>query len=183
MFTEPSMNSIYLKILLIPISFAVHEFEEWNILKWYKKHYKDIPESTNASIRIWVVLISVIIFAMTLLALALINYTFLFSPLLVLISAFISVNVIQHIIWTIQYKDYSIGLSTALITLCVLIYVHFNVMMLGLVNAWFYLIMIYAIVPILKTIQSPHIMTREIRGVHELGIALERLIFKKSMIR
>jgi len=26
-------------IWAIPIFFSLHELEEWNILKWYKKHY------------------------------------------------------------------------------------------------------------------------------------------------
>ena len=43
---------VYLLILSLPVMFALHEFEEWNILRWYKKHYTGIPESTDRSIRV-----------------------------------------------------------------------------------------------------------------------------------
>jgi len=173
-------TSIHLKVLLIPLVFTIHELEEWNILTWYKKHYKNIPYSTNLSIRIWIICISLLIFIVTIVAVKFIHSVFLFSPLFIAISTFILTNIIQHVIWTIQYKDYSVGLSTAMVLLAVIIVVHANLIINHYINVWFYVISLYMVVPIIKTLRRPHVMTPEIRGIHNLGITLEKLLFKKD---
>jgi hypothetical protein len=42
-------------IWALPVFFSVHELEEWNILDWYKKYYKNLPESTNFSIHLHII--------------------------------------------------------------------------------------------------------------------------------
>lgn len=177
---QSGINSVYLQVLFLSFMFALHELEEWNILRWYRKHYKSLPKSTDMSVRIWIIFISILIFALTAIALVLIDNKFVFSFLIVGISAFMLTNIIQHVIWTIQYRDYSVGLSTAILLLAVITYVHFNLINARVINLWFYMLLSYTIVPIVKTMRSPHVMTPEIRGVHNLGIALERLLFKHS---
>lgn len=55
-------------IWILPVVFCIHEFEEWNILRWHKKYYTNLPESTNTSIRIHIVVLSIIAFLLTLIA-------------------------------------------------------------------------------------------------------------------
>ncbi len=70
-----SVNSY---IWIIPVMFSIHEFEEWNILKWYKKYYRNLPASTNTSIRIHIVALSLISFLLTSIAVSA-HGTFIFK--------------------------------------------------------------------------------------------------------
>ncbi|HPA11395.1 MAG TPA: hypothetical protein PLV73_11310 [Treponemataceae bacterium] len=36
------------------------------------------------------------------------------------------------------------------------------------------------IIPVIKTVKSPHVMTQEIRGIHNIGIKLDTLLFSRK---
>ncbi len=36
------------------------------------------------------------------------------------------------------------------------------------------------IIPVYKTVKSPHVMTQEIRGIHNIGIKLDTLLFSRK---
>jgi len=171
---------VYLLVLSLPVMFALHEFEEWNILRWYKKHYTGIPESTDRSIRVWIIFISILIFGVSGIALLFVENRIIFSILMVALSAFMITNIIQHVIWTIQYRDYSVGLITAGILLGVVVFVNISLFNAGLINAWFYVLSGYILIPVIKTVKSPHVMTQEIRGIHNIGIKLDTLLFSRK---
>jgi hypothetical protein len=171
------INEVIELIWIIPITFFIHELEEWNILRWYKRHYRNLPESTNLSIRLWIVFISIVIFLFILLAYIL-QATFIFSMFLILVSTFIIVNTIQHIIWTFQYKAYSHGLTTALLCAICIVYVNLVFIINGLLILPFYGIFALSILPIIKTLKSKHEITSEVRKAHEIGILLERVVKK-----
>ena len=61
------MNSINI-IWIIPIFFFIHELEEWNILNWYKKHFINLPDSNETSIRIHIFTLSIAAFLLTFIA-------------------------------------------------------------------------------------------------------------------
>jgi hypothetical protein len=42
---------------LFVIAFALHEIEEWNILRWYHRNYVDLPPSTDKTVRVWIVFV------------------------------------------------------------------------------------------------------------------------------
>ena len=99
---------------------------------------------------------------------------------MVALSAFMITNIIQHVIWTIQYRDYSVGLITAGILLGVVVFVNISLFNAGLINAWFYVLSGYILIPVIKTVKSPHVMTQEIRGIHNIGIKLDTLLFSRK---
>ena len=164
-------------IWIIPISFFIHELEEWNILRWYKKYYKNLPESTNLSIRLWIVFISILIFLLISLAYVL-KSTFIFSILVIFITTFIIVNTIQHFILTFQFKTYSHGLITALLCTICTTYVNVVFIINGLLLTPFYIIFALSFLPIINTLKAKNEMTSEVRWAHEIGILIEKAIMK-----
>ena len=164
-------------IWIIPAIFFIHELEEWNILKWYKKFYNNIPPSTNFSIRLHIITLGIAGFLLIILVYFL-RTTFIFSIIFIYITTFITVNTIQHIIWTIQYKAYSPGLITGIA--CFIIIFLINILFISnkLVILPFYLIFIIGISPVINTLKSKHEMTPEVLKIHIFFISFEKLLRK-----
>ena len=171
------MNPIHL-IWTIPIFLSIHELEEWNILDWYKKHYVNLPGSTNFSIHLHIFFFCIVGFLLTYVA-YLTRETFLFSLIISFLTGFIILNTFQHIVWTIQLKTYSPGLITSLIVLCVVVFVNLILIHNNLIHLAFYALILMVLFPALKTIKTKNEMTPEIRRVHIFFIKIEKFI-KKS---
>jgi len=164
-------------IWALPFFFSFHEIEEWNILEWYKKHYVNLPGSTNFSIHLHIIVFSLVGFILTFIAYQF-QGTFLFSLIIAFISCFILLNTFQHIIWTYQLKTYSPGLITALIMLCVTIFVNLVLIKNNLIQLPYYALIVIIVIPIIKTLNTKNEMTPEIRQVHTFFINIENLIKK-----
>jgi hypothetical protein len=173
------MNPLLL-IWAIPLFFSIHELEEWNILNWYKKYYINLPPSTNFSIHLHILTFCFLGFLLTLIA-YLLHSTFIFSLIVAFLSCFILFNTVQHIIWTIQLKVYSPGLVTALILLCVTVFVNIRLISDDLILLPFYALAVFTILPIIKTVKTKKEMTPEIRRAHTLFISLETLLKRKGI--
>lgn len=162
-------------IWLIPIAFSVHELEEWNILKWYRKYFSNLPDSSNTSIRIHIVTLSLVAFLLTYLA-RILSGTFAFSLIIAFLSAFILLNFIQHIIWTAQLRAYSPGLLTSCLSVMVVTLVHIELIQSALFSLPFYALVVFTIMPIRETLKVKGEMTPEIRKVHEFFIKIEKML-------
>jgi hypothetical protein len=162
-------------IWLIPIAFAIHEFEEWNILSWYKKHYKNIPESTNFSIHLHIIVLSIVCLFLIILA-SMLQTTFLFSIIIIFISSFVALNTIQHIVWSFQTKSYALGLITGLISLFINIFVNIMLICNNYILFPFYGLLLLIVLPLIKTFKMKREMTPEVRRVHQFFIYLEKVI-------
>lgn len=173
----PGLNIIINYIWIIPVTFSIHEFEEWNILKWYKKYYRNLPNSTDVSIRIHIVVLALISFLLTFIAYIFANM-FLFSLIITLMSAFILLNFFQHIIWTIQLKAYSPGLITGLLCFLAVLFVNFVFIANNLVYTPFYLLTGLIILPLRATLRVNGEMTDEVRNVHLFFIKMEKYLRK-----
>lgn len=166
----------YLNILwIIPFVFSIHELEEWNILKWYKTYYRNLPASTNVSIRIHIVVLALTSFLLTGVALAF-HGTFLFSAIVVFMSAFVLLNFLQHVIWTAQLKVYSPGLVTAVICLIAVAVVNIIFITNGRIDTPFYLLVLLIIPALMATLRVKGEMTKEVRSVHEFFIKVEKAL-------
>lgn len=172
------INSINI-IWLIPIVFTIHEFEEWNILSWYKKYYKNITESTSFSIHLHIIVLSVICFLLIIVAYFLHN-TFIFSIIIIFIFSFIVLNTIQHIVWCFQTKSYAPGLITGLISLLINFFINIILIRNNYILFPFYSIFLIIVFPLIKTFKIKLEMTPEVRRVHEFFIFLEKVIKHKN---
>lgn len=153
--------------------FFIHELEEWNILKWYKKYYNNLPPSTDFSIHIHIFAFGITGFLLTTMA-YLFHDSFVFSLIICFISSFILLNVFQHIVWTVQLKTYSPGLVTGLVLLASTVLVNIKLYSSGYIQLPFYLIILLTILSGIKTLKVKNEMTPEIRRVHEFFIAVEK---------
>lgn len=71
----------------IPVILTFHELEEWNIMKWYKQYYIDLPPFNNLTIRTWLLFISLVGFLWTYISILMPNgyLTAIFMELLILV--------------------------------------------------------------------------------------------------
>ena len=169
------LHDLYGYIWIIPLIFSIHELEEWNILKWYKKHYKNMPESTNTSIRIHIIVFSMASFLLTYLA-YMARETFIFSIIIVFLSSFLFFNFLQHVIWTVQLKSYSHGLITASLSVIAVVFVNMVLIQNKLISIPFYAIGLLYIPPIVRTVKIKGEMTKEILNVHRFFIKTEKML-------
>jgi hypothetical protein len=96
-------------IKIVPFAFALHEFEEWNILAWHQKHQSNIPAVADIDLRTIFLFLVVLVFIVFNLALIPRNKKITAYILFPFIS-FMCYNGVVHLYWTIYFKDYSPGL-------------------------------------------------------------------------
>jgi hypothetical protein len=168
------LNSIDFRHLIwfFPFVLLFHELEEWNILKWYKENYEDLPNSTNLSIRIWIFGFSILGFIWT----ALCSFIPILSISAFLLSLFILIifqNGLQHLYWTIYFKKYAPGIITSvLIVIPFDIYIFDRIIEEKLLPIWFLLTIIIIIPGLNETFKAKNRMTKGIHSIHELGLKI-----------
>ena len=104
--TETELSTL---IKIFPFLFALHEFEEWNILSWHQKYQSNIPDVTDWHLRIIFILFTGIVFAIFYFANKLRNRNitaYIVVPVLFLLLY----NGSVHFYWSIKYVTYSPGL-------------------------------------------------------------------------
>lgn len=162
-------------IWAIPLMFSIHEAEEWNILKWYRKYYKNLPGSTNTSIRIHIVVLSLVSVLLTLLAVTAPG-TVVFALITVFMSVFILLNFLQHVIWTFQLRAYSPGLITGCICILVIICINVLFVLNSIIAVPYYLMTLLIIPSLIGTLKVKGEMTKEVRNVHNFFIRMENAL-------
>lgn len=172
-------RDLYAYVWLIPLLFGIHEFEEWNILEWYKKYYRNLPESTNTSIHIHIIVFCAVSILLTLAAYAA-RETFLFSLIVVFLSTFMLLNFLQHIIWTVQLKAYSPGLATAILSMIAIAAVNVLYIRYHLIILPFYCILLLVIPSVIRTMRVKGEMTKDLLAVHHFFIKLEKALRGKG---
>jgi hypothetical protein len=107
----PPLHTISFRrlITLFPVIACLHEFEEWNILKWHRAYNSNVPvDIVNLDIRTVFILINILIILWTIISLipkSNKRSAFLFMPLM-LIGA---VNGFEHLFWLIRFGVYAPG--------------------------------------------------------------------------
>lgn len=107
-------------VWFIAVAWAIHEFEEWNIVKWEQQNFEGSPPMTNRGARIWMIIMIILVFAFAAAAYIPGNPTiaaYVFIP----VTAFLFQNAVQHIYWSIRFKNYAPGAMTALFLLLPLV--------------------------------------------------------------
>lgn len=160
-------------IWIIPLVHMLHELEEWNIMKWYKSTYTDLPGSTASSIRLWLIIVSVIGFIYT----AVPFYIGNLSAAAYLIEVFViytTFNGCQHIYWTFAFRKYSPGVIFSSIGILCGILVTLKALGESYVNPVAATVLYLLIIPkMLETVKAENTMVKEIRAIHELSLKIE----------
>jgi hypothetical protein len=95
------------------VIFALHELEEWNILRWYQRNYVDLPPSTDKTTRVWIVFI-ILVALVWCAAGTLPGDPALAAYVLLPAVAIAMQNAIQHVYWQLYFKQYAPGIITAI---------------------------------------------------------------------
>ena len=94
---------------IVPFAFALHEFEEWNVLLWHQNHQSNIPAVSHIDLRTIFLLLIVICFVVFFTAIQFKNKRIMAHVLFPLLSL-MCYNGIVHLYWTFYFSDYSPGL-------------------------------------------------------------------------
>ncbi len=103
-------------VWLMPLVLFVHEMEEWKILSWYERIFINLPLKTNASIRSFLVFVSLFGFVWTYLATRFESHA-VGAIMIGLLAAVILLNAIQHIYWSFLFRQYAPGVITSIVLL------------------------------------------------------------------
>lgn len=158
---------------LIPICFLLHELEEWYILDWYNRFYIDMPDSTNLSVRLWILFISMVGFlltGLTLLPKSSKITAYLIVPLIVLTIA----NGLQHVFWIFYFKAYAPGaFFGGLIGVSLGLYIVIRAIGEKLIPFWYPMLFIpYLTKVLISTVEAGNTLSPSIRAIHEFGIRM-----------
>ena len=159
------------------IAFAIHELEEWNILRWYQRNYVDIPPSTNKAVRVWiafVVLVGFIWCAVATLPGNPVFAAYVFLPAIALAMQ----NAFQHVFWLFYFRQYAPGIITSIFCLIPFgIYLIIRAVGQNFVSIWYVGFLMLLLIPgLIQTVQAKNRMTQQIRAIHHLGIKLAGLL-------
>jgi hypothetical protein len=101
-------------VWLLPVAFALHELEEWNIVAWYQRYWTNVdPEIFNhRNSWTWLAFASLLGFLWTLLAVCLRNPKATFHVLLVLFVPVFS-HCLAHVYWLFSLGVYAPGVVTS----------------------------------------------------------------------
>lgn len=124
-------------VWLAPVSLALHEAEEWNILRWYHDHWSNVGSLSNRTVWTWLVCYGVLGFLVTLLATRFRNEK-VTAHIVLFFFAFPFLHGFLHIYWVVFFGAYSPGVVTSvllIIPVCAMLAV--RGLREGLVRPWF----------------------------------------------
>jgi hypothetical protein len=142
-------------IWILPIAWAFHEMEEWNIISWYQRHFVNPPQMTPWSVLTLLAFSALLGFVWTFIAALFRNSRITAGVLLLFFVPAALMNAAQHISWAVMFLAYSPGvLSSILLIIPSVIYVTWRVLKEKLLPKWYIIILYLLIVPrIIETVK------------------------------
>ena len=171
----------FLQIMwFFPVAYALHEAEEWNIMRWYARNYKNLPPATDRTARTWIVFSSVAGFVWFLFA-ALPASSEIAAWLVLPAIALVIQNALQHIYWLFHFRQYAPGVVTSVMLLVPIGgYLVFGAVQQRYVPVWYVALWGGLMVPgLVQTVRAGNEMTAPVRAIHHWGIRLSKLIFER----
>jgi hypothetical protein len=160
------------------IAFVLHEFEEWNILRWYRRNYTELPPITERAVRVWIIFVNSL--AVLWYLAAVVSGNPQIAALILLPAVAIAIqNALQHVYWLFYFRQYAPGVITAAILLIPLgILVAVGGVSLGYIPIWYVSLLVLAMLPgLIQTIQAGNRLTPFIRAIHLFSIRLTKMIY------
>ena len=125
-------------VWLLPLAFALHELEEWNIVPWFEAHFVPRTELTALGARSLLVAFSLAAFLYTALTSLLPSTR---AWLLAILPLFVLAgfgNALIHVFWLLRFGAYAPGVVTAALLVAPLtVYVSIRAVRERLVPAWY----------------------------------------------
>jgi hypothetical protein len=168
-------------VWLLPLAWALHEAEEWNIMAWYRENFVDpgyFDQIDGPVVWVGLAMMSVIGFIWTAVATLPRNpriVAWLILPFFVVISL---ANAFQHIYFQFEFGDYAPGVVTAvLLVIPSVVFIISRAIRNRLVPWWYVAILVVMMFPNLNaTVRSGNNVTEPMQNIHKTGIQLMRAI-------
>jgi hypothetical protein len=166
-------------IWILPIFWAFHEAEEWNIISWYQRHFVNPPEMTPWSVLTLLVCSALASFIWTFIASLFRNLKVTAGILLFFFIPMAFMNAIQHILWAIMFHSYSPGvLSSVILIIPAVIYITWRVLEEGLLPKWYIIILyLWAVPRVIETIIYGNEVMPMLEKLHYFGNWLAKLLW------
>lgn len=165
-------------ICLLPVFLFLHEIEEWNILSWYERNYINLPWKTNASIRTFLIFISLFGFGWIFLATRFASQS-TSAVLIGFFTAIILLNAIQHIYWAFLFRQYAPGVITSVVLLIPLIFAIFYRAITEDILPWWVLVLINLLILTIgksQTVRAKNELMAMFKVVNRFGVWLAKAL-------
>lgn len=175
MFTVLDRMSFLTGIWLLPFAAAVHEAEEWNILRWEQRNFANLPAKTNASVRTFLVFFTLFGFLWTALA-ALPNNPKIAAFVLLPFAWGAFLNALQHLFYTIYFRQYAPGVITSVVLyLPISGYLTIRAIQENLVPAAYVVVLVaLTILGLIQTMKAGNTFIPAFRTFSRFGMALSK---------
>lgn len=162
-------------IWLLPFALALHEAEEWNILRWEQRNFTNLPAKTHAGVRTFLVFFTLFGFLWTALTTLPSDPTvtaFAFLPF----AAGAFLNALQHIFYTTYFKQYAPGVITSVVLyLPIVSYLTARAIQENLVPvAYVVALGILAVLGLIQTIRAGNTLIPAFRAFSHIGMVLSK---------
>lgn len=160
-------------IWLLPVAVALHEAEEWNILGWYHRNFVNLPAKTHASIRTFLVFLTLLGFLWTALA-ALPNNPTIAAFVVLPFAAGAFLNALQHLFYTLYFRQYAPGVITSVVLYLPIVgYLTARAIEENLVPvAYVVVLVLLVIIGLIQTMKAGNTFTPAFRAISQVGMAL-----------
>jgi hypothetical protein len=154
--------------------FVLHELEEWNIDRFEHRNFEGLPSAaTDRSARMWIGFV-ILIGLIWSTAASLPGNPSLAAWIFLPAVAILLQNAIQHIYWSIHFRQYAPGLVTSILLLVPLaVYLIGRAIMEGYVPIGYVAALaVFVLLGIAQTLLAGNQMTYFIRSINNIGIWL-----------
>jgi hypothetical protein len=175
----PGIRRLRRLVWLLPVAFALHEAEEWNIVPWFQAHFAPRTELSDLGARTLLVAFSLAAFLYTGLASLLPSTR---AWLLAVLPLFVLAgfgNALTHLFWWLYFGAYAPGvLSAGLLVAPLTIYVALRAVRERLVPAWYAgALFLFALAPLAAVARAGSTLTPEQLALHDLATRLAKWLW------
>jgi hypothetical protein len=168
------LNTLWLLLL----AFFLHELEEWHITEFERRNFVELPPTaTGRSARMWIAFICTVglvwCAAATLPGIPAVG-AWIFLPAIALML----LNALQHVFWSVYFKQYAPGVITALVLLIPIGgYVTAWAVQRGYVPLWYVTILAgLGVWVLIHTVRAGNRMSPFIHAIYDLGFRLSEML-------
>ena len=161
-------------IWALPIFWALHELEEWNILDWYQRHWVNVPDMTDTIVRTWLVFISLVGFVWTGVGAVIPNDRLRAVWTLPFFTVLPFGNALQHIYFVYEFDAYAPGvISAVLLIIPGVLFLTWIALRRGLLPWWYVAIIYLPTFPQVRlVVQAGNVVPPQMHSVYEFSADL-----------
>ncbi len=164
---------------LLPVTFTLHELEEWNIMPWFREQFVNPPNTSDLGVHTWLIGISLVGFLLTALAAFLptarATAVFVLPFFIVLVFG----NALHHIYWQLAFSAYAPGvLAAGFLNIPSIALLSWHAARNRLVG-WLYLTVLYVacLLSLLSVVRAGRTVTPPFHAMYNFSEWLARLLF------